>query len=269
MIKISRWDSCKVLLVFTSLLVASCSKSNDNGSSFRIVGLNGESRQIQTRVPELNARIIESQSHQAGAQSAMPNQMPPQMTPQSSVQQPQMAEAQNSQGVAENVLKDAMQADQGKPTYNLANNEPVAAKKTEDNQGDAMVSVGAVGEKDQEIQYDLSEGENAAKKSGKKMKLKSEKAVVVKEGQAPEVAVVKAQKKGIFVQTGSFSTAENAKHEFAKMQKFHKGTIEEAEYGEKKIYRVLLGPLQNDKKAKALVQKIKASGHDAIVVKHK
>lgn len=265
-------------MVFVSFLSVSCSKNKGDDQPFRIVGLNGESRQVQTRMPELNARILESQSHQTSSSSPMMEQAPQQMMEQApqqmAMQQPQTVAAPNSETVAEDALKATMQADQGKPVYNLTSNEAVDAKKTENTPQDEMVSVGAVNDKEQEIEYDLSEDAKSDKQSAKKEKHKVEKASVAKEDGEVKVAITKEKKgsgKGgkIFVQTGSFSTVDNAKHEFSKMQKFHKGKIEEAEYEGKTVYRVLLGPLSNDKRAKGLVRKIKASGHDAIVVKHK
>ena len=103
------------------------------------------------------------------------------------------------------------------------------------------------------------------------MKLKTGKSAPVKAESSEEEKEVRVAKKGkkklIFVQTGSFSTEENAKQDLSKVQKFYKGKIEEADIGDKKTYRVLLGPIANDKKAKDLVHKVKSSGHDAIVVK--
>jgi cell division protein FtsN len=89
---------------------------------------------------------------------------------------------------------------------------------------------------------------------------------------AQNVAISKKQK-GIFVQTGSFSTMQHAKNSLATMEKFStksaKAKIEEAQSGEKTVYRVLIGPFANKQKAAAMVAKIKKSGHQAIIIKNK
>jgi cell division septation protein DedD len=125
-----------------------------------------------------------------------------------------------------------------------------------------MTSAGAFGEKEQEIQYDLSESAQNKKAKAGKMKLKVQE-------QPLKSRVTKSKQKGIFVQTGSFSNEDSAKQVLQETQKFYKGRIEEAQAGEKTIYRVLLGPFANSKKAKDIVLKIKNSGRDAIVVKNR
>ncbi len=273
MIRISLQNLGKTLLILLSLSLFSCVRSGDEGSSFRIVGLNGESRQLKTRVPELNARILESQGRPVSQQELVSAQSPKQV-PQIQQQNQQFVASPNANFGSETpaALKETMQmqsqAEQEKPTYNVA-----AVNEAEKKPDTATVGIA---EKETEIQYDLSESEKPEKKSGKKMKLKSGKAAEIKsesktekvENDEEEVSVTD-KKKGIFVQTGSFADKNNAKQDFAAMQKFYKGKIEEGNFGDKKIYRVLLGPFSNAKKAKDTVAKIKASGHDAIVVKNK
>lgn len=269
--KISLQDFCKTFFIFLSLFVTSCFRNSDSSSSFRIVGLNGESRQVQTRLPELNARILESQGHQVRQQDIAPAQTQSQPQQQATLQN-QYTTSKNADFGTDNAPKDTLQADQGKPVYNLVNKDVAnSSDKISNQKSEALTSAGVAADKDQEIQYDLSDSEKSDeqdKKSGKKMKLKSGKSAPIKEA-AAEASSSTEKKKGIFVQTGSFSTEENAKQDLTRVQKFHKGEIIEANFGEKKVYRVLLGPISNDKKAKNLVRKIKGSGHDAIVVKNK
>ncbi len=269
MTRISLQNFCKTLFVLLSLSSVSCARGGNEGSSFRIVGLNGESRQVQTRMPELNARILESQGRQVSQQNAPQAGQPQQPAPASQNQQQFTASSNADFGTDKNssdALKDTAQADQGKPTYSLVKTQAVPKNEQK---SDSSTSVGALEEKDPEIQFDLDDSGKSEKKSHKKMKLKSEKSASNKGEEAEEVPVSKSQKKGIFVQTGSFSTEENAKQDLATVQKFNKGRIEEVEIGHKKIYRVILGPYPNVVKAKAAVQKIKGAGHEAIVVKNK
>lgn len=254
MTRISLRDLSKTLLVLIILSFASCARNHSEASSFRIVGLNGEPGQVQTRMPELNARMLESQGR------AVPSQEFSQV--QQAQQNQQYKASPNADFGSE--TKSSMQVDQGKPVYNLSKNEVTK----NDQPSDSLTSVGAAEYKDAEIQIDLDETNKSEKKSGKKMKLKSGKAMVSKSDEEENLEV-KGARKGIFVQTGSFSAEENAKQDFAKVKKYGKGRIDEVEVGDKKVYRVVIGPYPNTTKAKSVVHKIKSAGHDAIVVKNK
>ncbi len=240
--------------------LASCAKKNNETVLFRIVGLNGETRQVETRVPELNARILQSQGQQVT--QTIPNN--PENT----------AVAVNSSENSD--LQQTLQSEQAKPSYNVAKNEAQQNNFKVIEKSDEATSIGSISEKEQEIQYDLSDS-NAAKSKDKqpkkKMRLKEGKTAVnagkiveVEDAEEP-VKKLKKGKKEIFVQTGSFSNEANAEQDLKAVKKFFKAEIEEAEVGDKTIYRVLLGPFKTDVKAKEMVRKVKASGHDAIVVK--
>jgi cell division protein FtsN len=257
MTRISLRDLSKTLLVLIILSFASCARNHSEASSFRIVGLNGEPGQVQTRMPELNARMLESQGRTVPSQEFSQAQQV-----QQAPQNQQYKASPNADFGSE--TKSSMQVDQGKPVYNLSKNE---APKNEQ-PSDSLTSFGAAEDKDAEIQIDLDETNKSEKKSGKKMKLKSGKAMVSKPDEEENLEV-KGARKGIFVQTGSFSAEENAKQDFAKVKKYGKGRIDEVEVGDKKVYRVVIGPYPNTTKAKAVVHKIKSAGHDAIVVKNK
>lgn len=264
MIRISLQDLIKIFAIFAAVTISSCTKNNDE-PSFRIVGLNGESREVKTRVPELNARILESQGRPVP-------QAPAEMSPQQNQSAQQYAPATREVAAeGSSNLHETMQADQGKPFYNVPKNESPASPALAGNAKPDNVSVGAAEDKEQEIQYDLSDSssEKSAQKSSKKMKLKS--GVASKKAASEEVKDVELQqtKKGIFVQTGSFSSKQNADSDLVAVKRFGKTTIEEVDVGDKKIYRVLVGPFPNSKKAKDVVRKIKSTGHDAIIVKNK
>lgn len=270
MIKIFLRNYGKIFLLLLSIFIVSCAKKDEGAPAFRIVGLNGEQRQLQTRMPELNARIIQSQGGSTSTTEAYSSQMSSQQM--AAGQQYEVASIPDSQT---NALQNTLQSEQGKPVYNVAKNEAEQAAGIKDKVSDSVTSVGAT-EQEQEIEYDLSEPEKPTK-SSKKMRLKvgksssnSETKVAHEEVSTAKEEVAKnTNLKGRFVQTGSFSDQENAKHQLAKMKKFSTGSIEEGKSGDKTVYRVLLGPFASDKKAKDMVNKIKASGHDAIIVKHK
>lgn len=184
----------------------------------------------------------------------------------------------NNVGVAgSDAMQDTLQSEPSKPMYNIAKNEVEQAAPAPAKLGDSVTSAG-IAEKDQEIEYDLAAADKLEKKSPKKMRLKVGKQAMQEdelgkesgvEVSVEEVAAITKKQKGIFVQTGSFASEENAKHDLAKVQKFSKGRIEEVKLGNKTIYKVVLGPFSNDAKAKDVLRKIKSSGHDAIIVKNK
>lgn len=250
----------KLSLCFLIFSLASCSKKNSETVPFRIVGLNGEARQVETRVPELNARILQSQGQQVT--QTIPNSSENIPAPVSPVDNA--------------ALQQTVQSEQAKPAYNVSKTEAQQDNFKVIEKSDEATSIGSISEKEQEIQYDLSDSstaKSADSKSKKKMRLKegktpvnSGKIVEVEDAEEPAKKVKKG-KKEVFIQTGSFSNEANAEQDLKVVKKFFKAEIEEAEVGDKTIYRVLLGPFKTDLKAKEVVRKVKASGHDAIIVK--
>lgn len=259
MAKIFLQNFCKTSVVLLSLLLSSCIRSSNESSSFRIVGLNGEKRDVKMRVPELNARILESQGR-------MPVQQEVAMAEPAASDQQKYASATNPNSDA---MRETMQAEQARPLYNVAKETPQTPENSE--QKPENISVGRVAEKEQEIQFDLSESAKDDRKSGKKMKLKVGKSSATKVEKDEEAVASQEEGKtrGIFVQTGSFANEENAKQDSIKMKKFGKVQIAEVDMADKKNYRVLIGPFPNSKKAKLTLHKVKNSGHEAIIVKNK
>jgi len=81
-------------------------------------------------------------------------------------------------------------------------------------------------------------------------------------------AVANSRKSGIFIQLGSFSVADSANKILTKNKKISKGIVEEMDSGDKKIYRALLGPIANKKKAAIILKQAKNAGYkDAFIVK--
>ncbi len=260
MARICSRDFLKNFAILLSLFATSCLKAESEAPVIRIVNLQGQSRDVRTRVPELNARILESQGR-------IPLQESSSQFQQRDLSQNQSATSQERASVDQSTaqtIKDTLQAEPGqKPSnFNLVKNEPG------NESADSMTSVGAVGDNDQEIEYDVSDSAQSKKAKGGKMKLKVlEQPPLKKSGK--EIVVSKSKQKGIFVQVGSFSNEESAKQVLGATQKFYKGRIEEGEAGDKTIYRVLLGPFASSAKAKVVMSKVKNSGRDAILVKNK
>ncbi len=224
----------KNFVIFLSLALASCASKSDQQSKIRIVDLQGKSHPVITRVPELNAQALVAQGKMVGDPFANKNPAPTQKdltqnTPDYGAIQPESLQKAPRPIVAEN----AMEAN-----------------------------------KDQAVEYDLSDPAEAKKLSEKTpVKPLAKKAAISKSKKSAKVAAV--AKSGRFsVQVGSFSSQESANQTLVAMQKFHAGKIETVE-GEKTIYRVLLGPFSARKQANELVKKITDSGHEAILVRNK
>lgn len=231
----------KIFGIFLLLIFASCVAKNDEQTKIRIVDLQGKAHPVTTRVPELNAQAMTMQGN-------MPQHQPEVKAPQNYTQ--------------------------NNPDYGVVSTETI--QKTfqappkeinAENKDDTMLAAGAV-QKDQVVEYDLSEADGAKKVPEKKL-TKKEKLAAAKSKKSTKAGAATAAKSGkFFVQVGSFGSISNANQTLAAMKKFHSGKVETIE-GEKTIYRVLLGPFSTRKSANALVKEITDSGHDAILVRNK
>ena len=233
---------CTNLVIFFSLVFVSCVAKKDQQAQIRIVDLQGKSRAVHTQVPELNLQAMYMQGMATQASSSPNNS----------------AQAQNSQQNNDDFGKTIQQTFQSttqKQNQQVANNNVVT-------------TAGAVQNPDQTVQYDLTESDQTPAVEEKLPAKKSAKKISASNKSAKKIVAAASLTKGIFVQVGSFSVLYNAKQSLASMQKFHGGIVETVE-GEKPIYRVLLGPFPNKKKANQLVAKITNSGHEAIVVRNK
>ena len=211
-------------------MFVSCSSKNDQQNKIRIVDLQGKSHPVVTRVPELNAQALVAQGKLVGDPFANKNMAP---TPKDLTQ--------NTPDYG------AIQPESVQKTP-----RPIAAENT------------MAANKDQAVEYDLSDPAEAKKLSEK---TPTKKAAISKSKKSTKAAAV--AKSGRFsVQVGSFSSQESANQTLVAMQKFHAGKVEVVE-GEKTIYRVLLGPFSARKSANELVKKITDSGHEAILVRNK
>jgi len=255
----------KNFIIFLSVVLVSCSSKGDT-KKIRIVDLQGKSHAVKTKVPELNAQILESQGKlqqeesmfgdasngQQGrnlvaqdlANQGMPNQEPVQNKyPTADYNEASLELAkQNSQQIAQ-AQSDATMPTEIKPS---------------------KIEAGSfASDKVVEVEYDLSDS-----KKSKKFKMAS--APAKHEVLADTLAETSnGVLKGIFVQTGAFSTMNNAEKSSSAVKKFAKVQIEESVNGDQKIYRVLLGPFSNKTKANQVIAKIKKAGHEAIIVRKK
>jgi cell division protein FtsN len=223
----------KIFIIIFSLTLASCLPKNNQEPRIKIVDLDGKSHNMVTKIPELNKRAMASQEMAASSQFNIPQNNSNEMAAPNNV-------SQNLENSA--------------PDYGIDFSQ--SPQKQSNEKEKIVVSAGV--QSKEVAEYDFSKPEEekiveptkeVAQKSTGKKSLPSESR--------------KAQK-GIFVQVGSFSNLENAKQTLALMQKFHKGKIEDVK-GKTTIHRVLLGPFSTKTKAQAVLKKITASGHEAVL----
>lgn len=222
----------KNFVLFLSLILASCGAKNDQQTKIRIVDLQGKSHPVTTKTPELNNQALALQGNAQSGYNKFSNEQ----------KKDEISSQKNSDfgtNSSETIQK------------TLQNYQPPA-----ENPDDKMLTAGAAENKDQAVEYDLSD---EAVKEKKPAKSKAVKKIAEKKSVGG---------KKFFAQVGSFSSASNARRTLAEMKKFHKGKIETVE-GEKTIHRVLIGPFSSKVQANAMVKKITESGHEAVLVRSK
>ncbi len=235
----------KLFLLPILFALSSCLGNNTEGpSEIRIVDLNGNPKPVKRFVPEGNAQILANQNIEANKnnistpvnEKLVQNNNPAPIIPISSIAEP--SPAQSTTLASQNNRSEAM------VSYDMSNDQTKEVDpKTNDNLANPQTS------------------------SNKKFKLAiaTSKAPSTK---AASSAVSNNKSSGIFIQIGSFSVADNANKILTKSKKISKGKVEEVETGDKKSYRVLLGPIPNTKKANIILKQAKHAGYkDAFIIK--
>ena len=256
----------KFLFVFSLIFFTACAAKNDQ-PQVRIVDLQGRAKSVKTRYPELNAQALASQGFsteprdinqpaaEVGYRSPAANAPTKTPAPKNDFGS---VSAQNIQ----QTLQPSMPMDAARQEAAATAASPIATQ--------------AGSPKDEAIEYDLAEAKGDAAPQNSEPAVapqKSEKKYVVKKPAKKAVKEVasKPEAKGgkkFYAQVGSFSNQASADSVLANMKKFHAGKIEVAE-GEKTMYRVWLGPFSNRVQANNLIQKIKDSGGEAVLVRGK
>ena len=260
---------CKNLIIFLSLIAASCSSQNDQQTKIRIVDLQGKSHPVVTRFPELNEQALASQGKMREEKSSFVQQdmqKSPSNIAENSSQNQQTPSI--NQNMAQNNAPDYSAVTPPVGPQITSSPDISRAQKPVEIVEDTKINAGRRQEKEQVVEYDLAKSDHEVKskpQQGRKLKFVKQEP---SDMGAQKLSAPKMAKKGIFVQVGSFSSLSNANNALSAMEKFHKGMIETVE-GEKTIYRTLLGPFSNKQQAVEMVKKIKSSGHDAIVVRNK
>ncbi|MSP33387.1 MAG: SPOR domain-containing protein [Rickettsiales bacterium] len=232
----------RIFLFITLLGLASCNRSPQQ-TQMRIVDLQGNPHNVKMRTPDLNMQALAAQGN---------------LSEEKIKTQPNKSDEPPMAPVASNKYSDSASSSEAiKNTLRMPTDpQQVASSPAQEiNEADILTADNGVNNKERTIEYSLH-------------KNKSEPAAI-----AIKDEVVTKKQKGIFVQTGSFSVLQRATNSLEEIQKFASkatpATIEEAQSGDKTVYRVLIGPFPSKQKATATIAKLTKSGHQAIIVKNK
>ena len=260
----------KLFSIVAIILISSCTNKENQIPTIRLVSVDGKPSTIQPKTPSFNAKILQKNQ----------NESLPEFDNQKVV---------STKVASKNELKQETIPLEGKKETNQ-NNQSKIAKNTANKASDLNYQNSKMSN---EINYDLSQKSDLSQKNS--LNLESKNVVqnnVIAEPFQKKLAKndsetrimfknryvltpldqhkVKNNKatsnKGkIFIQTGSFSTITNATKSLNSNKKFfNNGKIEESLDG--KVHKVLIGPLKTRQQALKIIEKIKKTGQDAIVL---
>jgi cell division protein FtsN len=304
LLRVTKQISYQIFSLMLILLITNCSNWHNSNSSkitdntkpkIRIVDLNGHPHKVVTRVPTLNAQIMSRSSENNASYVANQNPSQNSLTPSNDNllapiynTQPSNDEQfsdnkytnnnpafiQSSEVVANNYALPITSNEQVNQSADLTNfvnpeiknnfqqNLPLNSENLAQiaKQNNDSLPSRYYGTNDQSTTAIISDT-----KPIKNFKLTNHNSSALFSD--PLISVSK--EKGIFVQVGSFSVIDNAKYSLSQLSSFNKGQIEEINIGNKKSYRVLLGPFSDKKQANKMVKTLLQSGHKAFLVRNK
>ncbi len=247
--------TAKIFLLSAIVALIGC-KPQAQPSQMRIVDLQGNPKPVQMRTPELNMQALQAQGN---------------LTEEKIQAQPRKSDLPQQQAASSNKYGDNFGASSSEAIRNTlqtpTNSQNMQAAPAV---SDADILAAGEGEdRNKTIEYSLADN----KKSRANEKNAAKNMVLSKPKDEVSHAEVTKKQKGIFVQIGSFSVLQHAKTSLSQIEKFSTkaapAKIEEAQNGEKTVYRVLIGPFPNKQKASATIAKLDKSGHQAIIIKNK
>jgi cell division protein FtsN len=274
------------------LILSSCSYFNkpsldDNRPKIRIVDLNGKPHRVKTRVPVLNAEIISkiNQTNNSAAnqpaiiQSKQPDyNIAPQNPGQYNkvVPSDQLAESEKFDGSGY-TIQNISQETKDNNSYNDVNKLGDNSKRDQnnpdrkdlDNPQIATNTENSSGQLTNQSQNNpaLFAPQEPKENNSPSFKFIGSKISASNNELVPKNAKVKNVTHGIFVQSGSFASVDNANRNLKRVSAVHKAMIEESISGNQKSYRVLIGPFSNKKQAIAVIKKLSKSGQKSFLVK--
>ena len=299
--------SLKSLICLAAILITSCTiQFKEPKPKVRIVGLNGKPKDIKTFVPQGNVTAITEQIKQAknpqartessyenfgngqpqGILPEIANQVPQINTPNNQAATPSsstaiynnnvpIAAVQNTNPAAyNNQTYQQTQPVQNVPTIPVANNTagqavPTMPPAAAQQQYVPPVQTPATNQEFEQPQI-YSNPATAPITQNPATVAPQPAPPIVRRNIAPIKPTPKiTSKDGMFVQIGSFSVYSNANNVLKKSSVIKSGLVEESDLSNgRKIYRVLLGPINSSKEADRVLRQVKNIGYnDAFITR--
>jgi cell division septation protein DedD len=281
------FKNLSIILILSSCSYFSKQSADNNRPHIRIVDLNGKPHQVKTRVPELNAEIISkihqnnnfvSNTPQLRNQKIADNVAPQnpgqynkvttanKISPATELEKSEPEKFDGSGYAVQNTNQDKS-VDLG-GADNLADDDKQGRNidyKDFDNQQTALNT-------ELNSRQSLNQSQNNVllnepkENNSKSFKFSGSKISAGNNNFNSNIAPRINTTHGIFVQTGLFSSADNANQNLKRVSAFYKAMIEESVAGDKKSYRVLIGPFSNKKQAQIMIKKLSKSGQKSFLV---
>ncbi len=262
-----------IISVFCLASAISCSYlKKDNDVEIRLVNLDGQSRKMNTRIPTLNLKAL---SDQGKLYSTTSN-----ITTVNNLYKSQNTDIDaryiENRIPSQNLVRDTSYNNQD----NFKTLEPEMKTLEDDaleddnkqNFGDFssqfvqnLAQKNLQNEQITEVNYDLGSDQENAEKEQNSLDEPLNMDTTKNKEKDNKLITFDSYKKEIYVQVGSFSKESNARNFLKFMKKFNKGEIQQVKTKTGIVHRVLLGPMDNPKRANDIMIQIKNAGHDAIL----
>ncbi len=253
-----------IFCIIQLLILSSCI-FKDSKPQIRLVDVNGKSRKIITRIPDLNLKALAQQGHLYSATKDM-------VEINNAHQENNMSNFKNShfkkaKTSSSSVNKKPLNNNKNYINKNNRNFAKFSSSTIEDSLA-KNIQKSNIKQPVKEIEFDLSsqaKRNNDSNRINKKVKNYNSKKIA-----KPKSATLNSRyNKEVYVQVGSFSKENNAAKFLRYMNKFNKGEIQKIKTISGQVYRVVLGPFSSIDSANQTVKMVKSSGHDALILINK
>ena len=268
----------KLFSIVAIIFISSCANKENQIPTIRLVSVDGKPSTIQPKTPSFNAKILQKNQ----------NESLPEFDDRK-INKIDNQKVVSTKVASKNELKQETTPLEGKKETSQ-NNQSKIAKNTANKASDLNSQNSKISN---EINYDLSQKSDLSQKNNLNLESKnvvqnnviaepfqkkltkndSETRIMFKnryvltplDQRRVKNNKATSNKGKIFIQTGSFSTITNATKSLNSNKKFYNnGKIEESLDG--KVHKVLIGPLKTRQQALKIIEKIKKTGQDAIML---
>jgi len=255
-----------IFFIIQLATLSSCALKDSN-PKIRLVDVNGKSRKIITRIPDLNLKALAQQGHLYSATKDM-------VEINNAHQENNVSNFKNTNPRKADIIKSSIDnkvSNNNKNQNYINKNNRNFAKFSSSTIEDSLAKNIQKSNNKQpvkEIEFDLSSQARKAidpYRANKKVKNYNSK---IKAKSKPATLNSRYNKE-VYVQVGSFSKENNAAKFLRYMNKFNKGEIQKIKTISGQVYRVVLGPFSSIDSANKTVKMVKSSGHDALILINK